>query len=144
MRSKKHNSNTKSSRQPTVEPIVEKVQLPPMLRPHCGIWAEPGRVEIMFRLDPEGSSYQHIVVEVPPKDGSLPVVRGQGAEAVSIYVGLPQAARLCGYKPKTFYNWVEAGKLSDKHGLRRVGRDCRFEWRILKGCIDRGELSSCS
>jgi len=138
---KRTNHNSKSNSSPP--PIVE-IPPPPMLRPHCGIWAEPGRVEIMFRLDTQGESYQHIVVEVPPKDGALPVIRGQGTETIPIYVGLPQAARLCGFKPKTFNNWVANGKLGEKQGLRRFGRDCHFEWRVLKGCIDSGELSSCS
>src|SRR5215831_2562719 len=81
MKSVNHKSKPKSS-QP-VDGEFDEMPLPPMLRPHCGIWAEPGRVEIMFRLDGL-TSYQHIIVEVPPKDGSLPEVKGQGAESIPL------------------------------------------------------------
>lgn len=149
MKSVKHKLTPKSTELPDPQ-VVEKLAgqviempLPPLLRPHCGIWAEPGRVEIMFRLDTEGASYQHIVVEVPPKDGSLPVVRGRDAEAVPLFASVGQAAKLYGYKPKTFYNWIEDGKLTKEHGLLHFGREYRIELCRFKAAVARGELSSC-
>jgi hypothetical protein len=53
MQSVNYKSNTKSSQSLNGEVI--DMPLPPMLRPHCGIWAQPGRVEIMFRLDTQSS-----------------------------------------------------------------------------------------
>ena len=81
MQSVNHKPKNKSSR-PLDDEVIE-IPLPPMLRPHCGIWAEPGRVEIMFRLDGEGSGYQHIVVEMP-ENGSPPVVKGRDSERIPI------------------------------------------------------------
>ena len=118
--------------------------LPPMLRPHCGIWAEPGRVEIMFRLDGL-TSYQHIIVEVPPKDGSLPEVKGEGTDTIPLLAKISQAAQLCGFKPKTFYNWLETGKLPERtrtspHRDANTGST----GALFKACVDRGEFASCS
>jgi len=141
MKSTNHKSKPKSS-QPSE--VIVTDPLPPMLRPHCGIWAEPGRVEIMFRLDTEGTGCQHIIVDVPPKDGSLPEVRGTGAASIPVFAKVEQAARLCGFRPKTFYNWIEAGKLRTEHGLRKFGRECRIEWKTFKAAVDRGEVPSCS
>lgn len=110
MQSVNHKSKTKSNRSINGEFVdgVFEGPVPPMLRPHCGIWAEPGRVEVMFRIDadPEGSSYQHIVVEVP-QDGLPPVVNGRGSERIPTFATVAQAAHLYGFKPKTFYNWIE-------------------------------------
>lgn len=139
------NSGNHKSKKNSSQPVDGEFEmpLPPMLRPHCGIWAEPGRVEIMFRLDGL-TSYQHIIVEVPPKDGSLPEVKGEGADTIPLLAKISQAAQLCGFKPKTFYNWLETGKLTKEHGLRSFGREYRLDWRIFKACVDRGEFASCS
>lgn len=140
MKSVNHKSKPKSS-----QPFDGEIEmpLPPMLRPHCGIWAEPGRVEIMFRLDTEGSSYQHIVVEMP-ENGLPPAVNGRGSDAIPIFATVAQTADLYGFKPKTFYNWIETAKLRKEHGLLRVGRECRIELRAFKAAIDRGEFAPCS
>jgi hypothetical protein len=111
-----------------------------MLRPHCGIWADPdGRVEIMFRLDGEGTSYTHVVVE-PARDGSLPLIRGKKAETIPLYVSLEQAAHECGFARKTFHNWIEGQKLRPEHGLRKFGGQYRLEWGIFKKAIENGEV----
>jgi hypothetical protein len=125
-----------------VDGVFER-PVPPMLRPHCGIWAEPGRVEVMFSIDPKGISYQHIVVEVP-QDGLPPIVNGRGSESIPTFATVAQAARLYGFKPKTLYNWIESGKLRKEHGLLRLGRECRIELRTFKAAIDRGEVGACS
>ena len=121
-----------------------EVPLPPTLRPHCGIWAEAGRVEIMIRLDGLAGGYQHITVDVPAKDGSLPEVKGSGPETIPLLAKIPQAAKQCGFRPKTFYNWIESGKLTKEHGLRSFGREYRIDWRLFKACVDRGEFAPCS
>lgn len=142
MRSKNHNSKPKSS--PLSPLAIEETPTPPSLRPQCGIWAEPGRVELMFRLDTEASAYQHVIIDVPPKDGALPEVRGKGAEAIPVFATIEQAARLCGFKAKTFYNWIAEEKLRAEHGLRRFGREYRIDWKMFKAAVDRGEVASCS
>ena len=97
----------------------------------------------MFRLDTELSAYQHIVVEVP-ENGSPPAVNGRGSETIPIFATVAQAARLYGFTPKTFYNWIEGGKLRKEHGLLRIGRECRIELRLFKAAIDRQEFAPCS
>jgi hypothetical protein len=115
-----------------------------MLRPHCGIWADPsGRVEIMIRLDHEGQSYTHIVVE-PAKDGGLPLIRGNRSEVLPVYIPLEQAAQICSLKRKTLHNWIESGKFRPEHGLRKFGGQYRVELRSFRAAIQNGELGSCS
>jgi hypothetical protein len=134
----KHSPDRKSSEAALA--VLDVPPLPPPLRPQCGIWAEPGRVEVMFRLDQDSSSYSHVVVEVPNK-GSLPAVSGRGSDSIPIFVTVTEAAQLCGYRAKTFYNWIETGKLRLEHGLRRFGRECRIEWKSFKVSVDRGEFA---
>jgi hypothetical protein len=141
MKRTNHNSRSKSSRSPTIDLAPPP---PPMLRPRRGVWWHPdGRVELMFRLDHPGSSYTQLVIE-PPKDGALPAVSGKDAVTmIPLFATVKQAALLCGFRPKTFYNWIAKGQLREEHGLRRMGRDYRFDFRILKAAIDRGEVPSC-
>jgi hypothetical protein len=57
---------------------------------------------------------------------------------------VPIVATNLGFKAKTFYNWIETGKLREEHGVRSFGRRKRIEWTVLKACFDRGEFASCS
>jgi len=115
-----------------------------MLRPHCGVWVDPsGGVEIMFRLDNEGSNYTRIVVE-PSKDGSLPKIRGKNSESIPIFITVEQAAKLCSLARKTLYSWIETRKLRAEHGLRKFGGQYRIEWNTFEAAVARGEVGSCS
>ena len=55
---------------------------------------------------------------------------------------LVEAARLIGLAPKTLRNWKSLGKLSSKHGLRKIGRRVMFDALELKNAIDRGDLAN--
>jgi excisionase family DNA binding protein len=135
-----HKSQPKTSK--TLVPVPD--DSPPMLRPHCGIWADPsGRVEIMFRLDGEGGNFTHIVVE-PSRDGLPPKIRGKNTESIQVFVSVEQAAKLCGFARKTLYVWIETGKLRSGHGLRKFGGQYRIEWKTFEAAVARGEVGSCS
>jgi len=139
MRSREHISDTKSTRQK----LVDNSAAPPMLRPHCGVWWDPsGRVEIMIRLDSQGSSYTHLVIE-PPKDGSSPTVRGKGPDALG-YISVADAARLLSCPRKTVYNMIEGKRLRREHGLRPWGKRWKLHRPTFQACVDRGDFSLCS
>ncbi len=68
-------------------------------------------------------------------------VKGEG-----LVISVEEAARRIDCKRKTLYNWIESDppKLTEKHGLRRVGNRCKIDWTIFKACFDRGEIGPCS
>jgi len=57
------------------------------------------------------------------------------------YVPLVEAAKFLGLTPQTLYNWKSAGKLSAKHGMRKIGRRVMFDLEELKEAVDRGDLA---
>ena len=63
------------------------------------------------------------------------------AKIMDRYVTLAEAARLIGVSPKTLSNWKYLGRLSSKHGLRKVGRRVVFDLKELKEAVDRGDLT---
>jgi predicted site-specific integrase-resolvase len=58
------------------------------------------------------------------------------------YVPLVEAAQLLGISPQTLYNWKSSGKLTPKHGLRKIGRRVMFDLEELKEAVDRGDLAN--
>jgi hypothetical protein len=57
------------------------------------------------------------------------------------YVPLVEAAKFLGLSPGTLYNWKNLGKLSAKHGMRKIGRRVMFDLEELKEAVDRGDLA---
>jgi excisionase family DNA binding protein len=63
-------------------------------------------------------------------------------ETMRPYISIVEAAKLLGVKPKTLRNWKALGKLSAKHGLRKIGRRVMFDTEELKNAVDQGELAA--
>lgn len=63
------------------------------------------------------------------------------AETMKPYIPLIEAAKVLGMKPKTLRNWKALGKLSAKHGLRKIGRRVMFDTEELKNAVDQGDLA---
>jgi excisionase family DNA binding protein len=57
------------------------------------------------------------------------------------FVTIKEAAASIGLSTSTLYRWIESGKLTSKHGLRRLGRSIRFDLDALRYAIARGDLS---
>jgi predicted site-specific integrase-resolvase len=57
------------------------------------------------------------------------------------YVPLVEAAKFLGLAPQTLYSWKSAGKLSAKHGLRKIEGRVMFDLEELKEAVDRGDLA---
>src|SRR5271168_1806830 len=57
---------------------------------------------------------------------------GRIANGELVIVTIDEAARRIGCRPKTLYNWIALEKLTEKQGLRRIGRRCRIDWTIFK------------
>lgn len=58
------------------------------------------------------------------------------------YVTIEEAAQAVGIAPKTLRNWVSLRKLTEAHGLRRIGSRTNIELPILCEAIARGNLAS--
>jgi hypothetical protein len=63
-------------------------------------------------------------------------------ETMKPYISLVEASRLLGLRPKTLRNWKWAGKLTPKHGLRKVGSRVKFDIDQLKAAVDSGDLAA--
>ncbi len=68
------------------------------------------------------------------------------AKGEDLVISVDEAARRIGCKRKTLYNWIESDppKLTEKQGLRPMGKRWRIDWAIFRACFDRGEIPPCS
>jgi predicted site-specific integrase-resolvase len=59
------------------------------------------------------------------------------------FAGIKEAAASIGVAVGTLYHWIETGKLTSKHGLRRLARSIRFDLDALRSAIAHGDLAKC-
>jgi hypothetical protein len=57
------------------------------------------------------------------------------------YVTIQEAAEAVGISPQTLRNWVSLRKLTEAHGLRRLGSRTNIELPILCAAIAQGNLA---
>ncbi len=142
MKSTSHNSKLKSSH--ATVPTAVDAPVSPSLPLRCGTFVDPsGRIEVTFPLKGGKATHRRITIE-NTSEGFLPLVPGKKPEPIPTYVSLEQAARLCGFKPKTFYNWIAKKKLRPEYGLRKFSGQYRIEWSVFAAAVARGLLGSCS
>jgi hypothetical protein len=56
----------------------------------------------------------------------------------SEFLTIVEAANRAKMSPKTFYNWISAGRLGREKGLRRCGRRVLIEWAVFEAQVLRG------
>jgi Helix-turn-helix domain len=84
----------------------------------------------------------HTPEGVVPNKRVRPCAACAGCVTEKRYVSVAEAAKLLGMKPKTLRNWKALGKLSTRHGLRKIGRRVMFDTEELKNAVDQGELAA--
>jgi len=58
-----------------------------------------------------------------------------------VFLAVRETAARVGMSPSTIYHWIEAGKLDEAHGLRKLGSRRLIDWQVFKGCLERGEFN---
>lgn len=56
-------------------------------------------------------------------------------------LNIEEAAEYLGVKVQTLYNWKSLGKITHRHGLRKVGRAVRFDLSVLERALTHGEFA---
>jgi hypothetical protein len=56
----------------------------------------------------------------------------------SEFLPIVEAVDRAKMSPKTFYNWISAGRLGREEGLRRWGRRVLIEWAVFEAQVLRG------